>query len=96
MALTLASPPAAMLKAHSAPPPRGPQEETSDRWRAAIGRRHRTAAQSLPWLSVGLRHESDTLVWKLHESRYALHSLLVTSCSLACLVISTNGQHART
>ena len=34
------------------PATKGPQEETSDRWWAAIRRRHCTAAESLRWCSV--------------------------------------------
>ena len=47
---------------HRGPAPRGPQE-TSDRWRAAIRRRHCTAAESLRWCSevpVLFQHTQDT------------------------------------
>ena len=45
------------------PAPRGPQEETSDHWWAAIRRRHCTAAKSLQWCSVMpvlIEHMQDT------------------------------------
>ena len=45
------------------PTPRGPQEETSDRWWAAIRRRHYTAPKSLRWCSVMpvlIKHMQDT------------------------------------
>ena len=47
---------------HRGPAPRGPQE-TSHRWRAAIRRRHCTAAESLRWCSVVpvlFQHTQDT------------------------------------
>ena len=48
---------------HCSPAPRGPQEETSDHWWAAIQRRHCTAAKSLRWCSVMpvlIEHMQDT------------------------------------
>ena len=51
----------------SLPPPKGPHEETSDRWWAAIRRRHCTAAESLRWCS--------TVPDRIH-STYARHPLL--------------------
>ena len=48
---------------HRDPAPRGPQEVTSDRWWAAIRRRHCTAAESVRWCSVMpvlIEHTQDT------------------------------------
>ena len=48
---------------HRGPAPRGPQEERSDRWWAAIRRRHCTAAESVRWcwvMPVLIEHTQDT------------------------------------
>ena len=48
---------------HRGPTLRGPREMTSDRWWAAIRRRHCTAAESLRWcpaVPVLIQHTQDT------------------------------------
>ena len=54
---------------HCSPAPRGPQEEMSDRWWAAIQRKHCTAAASLQWCSavpVLIEHTQDTTYCALY------------------------------
>ena len=50
------------LNPHRGPAPKGPQKEASDRWWAAIRRKHCTAAESLRWCSlvpVRIQHAQD-------------------------------------